>query len=129
MIDGEGSPAKERVLALEGELDVGTATDAHKRLPELGLPHGGRLVVDLSEVAFMDSNGIRFLLQAREHARRCGATYVVVRGPDEVMRVLELVGLDEQLDIVTPAQSAAISAASPASPAPTPAQSAAMPVR
>jgi anti-anti-sigma factor len=56
----------------------------------------------------MDSTGIRLLLQAREHARRCGAGLVIVPGPDDVMRVISLVGLDEQLDIVAPRQGAAM---------------------
>jgi anti-anti-sigma factor len=60
----------------------------------------GQLTVDLSRVTFMDSTGIRLLLQAREHAARRGASLVVVHGPDEVMRVLELVGLGDQLEIV-----------------------------
>ena len=105
MINGDPEP---HVLALEGELDVKTTTEAHKRMLELGLPHGGRLVVDLSDVTFMDSTGIRLLLQAREHARRCGASYAIARGPGEVMRVLELIGLHEQLEIVDEPQGAAI---------------------
>ena len=108
MIDGEGSPTRTRVLALEGELDVRTATEGHKRLLQLDLPPGGRLVVDLGAVTFMDSTGIRLLLQARAHAARCGASFVIVRGPEHVMRVLQLVGLDEQLDIVAPRQGAAM---------------------
>ena len=108
MIDGEGSRTRTRVLALEGELDVRSATEGHKRLLELDLPRGGQLVIDLDAVTFMDSTGIRLLLQARAHAARCGASFLLVRGPDHVMRVLELVGLDEQLDIVAPHQGAAI---------------------
>ena len=103
MINGEGSPAT-RVLALEGELDVRTATESHKRLLALDVPRGGRLVVDLSDATFMDSTGIRLLLQAREHARRSGASYAIVSGPPEVMRVIELVGLDDQLHIVAPGE-------------------------
>ena len=90
------------MLALEGALDIATATEANKRLIELDLPRGGELVLDLRDVTFMDSTGIRLLLLARGHARRCGASFVVVRGPDDVMRVLELVGLDDQLAIVAP---------------------------
>ena len=88
------------VLPLSGDLDVHGATAALKRLFGLTLRPGDQLVVDLSQVQFMDSTGIRLILQAREHAFRHGAGYVVVRGPEQVMRVLELVGLDEQLDLV-----------------------------
>jgi anti-sigma B factor antagonist len=88
------------ILALEGELDAASATDAMKRMPRLELRPGARLVLDLSGLAFMDSTGIRVILQAEQHARRCGASLVVASPSDAVMRVLELVGLDEQLDFV-----------------------------
>jgi anti-sigma B factor antagonist len=100
---GEASQTRERpqaVLALEGELDVANATDAQKRMLHLDLRRGGRLVLDLSGLTFMDSTGIRVILQAEQHARLHGAELVVVRPPDAVMRVLELVGLDEQLELV-----------------------------
>ena len=90
------------MLAPEGPLDIATVTEAHKALLALDLPRRGRLVVDLGEVTFMDSTGIRLLLRAREHALQRGASLLVVRGPEDVMRVLELVGLDAQLDIVAP---------------------------
>ena len=96
------------MLAPEGELDIKAATEGHKRLFELDLRRGDQLVVDLTDVTFMDSTGIRMLLQAREHARRCRARFMLVRGPDEVMRVLALVGLDQQLDIVAARQGAAM---------------------
>jgi len=76
------------VLVLEGALDIATTTEAHKRLIGLDLPRRGRLVLDLREVTFMDSTGIRLLLRAREHARRCGAEFGIVPGPADVMRVL-----------------------------------------
>ena len=105
MVGAEGSLTRLRpevVLELEGELDVATAAAAYKRMIERRLPRGGRLVLDLSEITFMDSTGIRLILQAREHALQHDAGLVVVRPPDEAMHVLELVGLDEQLDFVDP---------------------------
>jgi anti-sigma B factor antagonist len=100
---GEGSLTRrspQPVLALDGEFDAASASDAHKRMLRLDLRPGGRLVLDLSGLTFMDSTGIRMILQAGEYARRHGAGLVVVRPPDKVMRVLELVGLDEQLVLV-----------------------------
>jgi anti-sigma B factor antagonist len=100
---GEASPTRLRpqaVLALEGELDVANAADAQKRMLKLDVRPGGQLVLDLSGLTFMDSTGVRLILQASQHALMQGAELVVVRPPDRVMRVLELVGLDEQLDLV-----------------------------
>ena len=88
------------VVSLSGELDVAHANAAHKQMLALELPRGGQLVLDLSELTFMDSTGIRLIFQARAHADMHGAGFVVVRPPPKVMRVLELVGLDQQLDLV-----------------------------
>jgi anti-sigma B factor antagonist len=102
---GEGSLTDQRhqvVLPLTGELDIGTATAAHKRLINLELRPGEQLALDLSGLTFMDSTGIRLVLRARQHALKHGAAFVVVRGPDAVMRALELVGLDQQLELVDP---------------------------
>ena len=88
------------VLPITGDLDVTAATAVHKRILGLTLRPGDQLVLDLSGLTFMDSTGIRLLLQARAHAIRHGAGFLIGRGPESVMRVLELVGLDEQLDVV-----------------------------
>jgi anti-sigma B factor antagonist len=88
------------VLPLSGELDVANANAAHKLMLGLELRPGGQLVLDLSGLTFMDSTGVRLILQAREHARMSGASLVVVRPRAGAMRVLELVGLDDQLEFV-----------------------------
>ena len=104
MSDGKGilaaSSRPQVVLPLVGDLDVYAANEAHKRLIGLELHRGDELVLDLSGLTFMDSSGIRLILQARDAAERHAAGFVVVRGPEHVMRVLELVGLDEQLNFV-----------------------------
>jgi anti-sigma B factor antagonist len=88
------------VLPLSGELDVASATEAQKRMLDLELRPGAQLVFDLSGLTFMDSTGVRLILQANEHAHMHGAGFAIVRPPDRVLRVLALVGLDEQLDLV-----------------------------
>jgi anti-sigma B factor antagonist len=88
------------VLPLVGDLDAAAAHDAYKRVIGLDLHARDQLVLDLSGLKFMDSSGIRLVLQARELALRRGAGFALVRGPENVTRVLELVGLDEQLDFI-----------------------------
>ena len=105
MIVGEGSLTSHRprvVLRPTGELDAATATAAHKRLINVEPHPGDELVLDLSGLTFMDSTGIRLILQAREHALRHGASFALVRGPEAVMRVLRLVGLEDQIEFVDP---------------------------
>ena len=58
-------------------------------------------MLDLRAVTFIDSTGVRLILQARERARRHRAGLVLLCEPGEVTRVLALSGLDGQLDVVT----------------------------
>ncbi len=77
-------------ISLRGELDL-TSTPAFERElrdAEAGAPV--RLVIDLSGLDFMDSTGLRALLQARERARANGHELTLRRGPRQVQRVLEL---------------------------------------
>ena len=98
--DGSLNRRPRVVLPLSGDLDGVGAAAAHKQLLALDLGGGAQLVLDLKAVTFIDSTGVRLILIAREHALRHGAGFVVVRGPEPVMRVLEEVGLVAQLDIV-----------------------------
>lgn len=96
----EEQPGREdgvRVLAGRGELDV-TAVPAI--LPGVSaLVAGARAVVlDLTELEFFDSAGVRLVDQlARECARRAEPFAVVAPTGGPSRRVLDLVGLSEPL--------------------------------
>jgi anti-anti-sigma factor len=79
------------VLRLAGELDLCSMPkllDGGARVLSLGEP--GPLVVDLADVAFCDSSGLRGLSLLREQAETYGRT-LVLRSPQRVVRrVLEL---------------------------------------
>jgi anti-sigma B factor antagonist len=78
------------VLSLRGELDL-TSVPAFER--ELQSSEGsprGWLLLDLSGLEFMDSTGLRALLQARERAQTEGRRLTLRRGSRQVQRVLEL---------------------------------------
>jgi anti-sigma B factor antagonist len=87
-------------LLLGGELDLMGAAEARRALLDLEPPRGGWLVIDLRDLSFMDSTGVRLILQALQSAERHGATLALIKGPSAVQRALEVVGLAEQLLIV-----------------------------
>lgn len=72
-------------FALDGELDLATVD---MLLAETqGAPQDGDLVLDVSELTFMDSTGLRAILQIAQ--RRNGGTCVVLKHPTPaVERVL-----------------------------------------
>jgi [CysO sulfur-carrier protein]-thiocarboxylate-dependent cysteine synthase len=88
------------ILEFAGELDFTHGDVARKALVGIGLPRRGHFALDLRQVTFMDTCGVRLVLQAMHLADANDADFALIEGPLEVQRVLELVGLTEQLRIV-----------------------------
>lgn len=81
------------VLSLSGELDIASAPTFEQAVAELDpVQKSPRLVLDLSELTFMDSTGLRALLLARQEADESGRELVLRAGPRQVQRVFELSG-------------------------------------
>lgn len=102
LLDVDISTTDGRVLAsLAGEVDLSTVADVESRFEEI-LEHGpDLLVLDLREVTFLDSSGLRLMLRLDERQRQAGRQFTVVRGGRRVSRVLELTGADERLHFVS----------------------------
>jgi len=102
LLDVNISTSEGRVLAsLCGEVDLSTVAEIESRFEEVlgGAPD--RFVLDLREVTFLDSSGLRLILRLDQRQRGAGRRLTVVRGGRRVARVLELTGVDEQLDLVS----------------------------
>ena len=89
-------------LTLLGELDMSVADDLENRLEELKELHAA-VRLDLSQLSFIDSTGIRIVTLAQLDANRNGWRFEVERevGP-AIRRPLELLGLDQLLWSETP---------------------------
>jgi anti-sigma B factor antagonist len=76
---------------LSGELDIDTTPRLEQTLsdPE---SQARLVVVDMRELAFMDSSGVHAIVNASARARQRGRRLVVLRGPPEVDRVFALTG-------------------------------------
>jgi anti-sigma B factor antagonist len=79
-------------IALAGELDLAGARQLEARLDEIERENPARLVVDLGSLAFIDSTGLRLLLQADARARERGCELLLRRGEPSVQRVFEVTG-------------------------------------
>lgn len=56
------------------------------------------VVLDLREVTFMDSSGLRALLQAQDLARANHARFALSVGPGQVKKLLDLAGVADWFD-------------------------------
>lgn len=85
-------------LALSGEVDAHTAPRLSEGLSEL-LTGESDVVVDLAGVEFMDSSGLRVMVDADQRTKAAG-TRLLLRNPAAaVRRLFEISGLVNHLNI------------------------------
>jgi anti-anti-sigma factor len=92
--------ADERALELFGELDLATAATLEDELKSAEASGAQAIVLDLSGLTFMDSTGLRTILDADRRLRRIGRRLCLVRGPRSVDRVFTLTGADRRLEFL-----------------------------
>lgn len=85
------------VVALSGELDLATADGVEAELERVEASDAASIVLDLSGLTFMDSTGVRLLIQAYARSRADADRLTLLRGPAAVQRVMELSGVDALL--------------------------------
>lgn len=84
-------------IAVSGELDIATAPDLRTELRRCGR-RGGEVVLDLRDVAFIDSSGIAMLVGIDAESRADGFGLSLLVSPP-VRRVIELCDLQEILPV------------------------------
>jgi len=88
------------VVQVEGEVDMATAPQLRDTLLAAIANDGAHAVVaDLSAVSFIDSSGLHVIMSAHNAARDAGSEFIVRAPSPNVVRVIELVGLDEWLTV------------------------------
>jgi anti-anti-sigma factor len=96
-----------KLVVLRGELDFDDAPRLGRVLEELRAEGERRVVVDLSELTFIDSSGISVLVVAARAANVEQQAFVVAAPTPNVQRVFDIVSLSE-LVVVEPAVESAL---------------------
>jgi len=86
--------ARTTVVSVEGEIHVSTAPALSRRVNGIIDGRGGDLVLDLSEVTFIDSTGLSVLLNALRAVRRQGGHLALVCTNPTVLRLFEITHLN-----------------------------------
>ena len=85
-------------LYLVGDVDIATASiveDELRRAEE----SEDLIVLDLEDVAFMDSTGLRMVISADHRLRERGGALQISHVPPQVEKLFRLVGILDHLDI------------------------------
>jgi anti-sigma B factor antagonist len=88
-----------QVVVVRGEVDIATA-DAVRAELHGAFERKATVVLDLREVAFMDTQGLAVVIEAERAAANDGTRFVVARAPDQVHRLFDMIGLTPRLTIV-----------------------------
>jgi anti-anti-sigma factor len=96
-LDDRGSVV---VLRVRGEVDTATAPQMGQAI-DAQLARRRRVVLDLSEVEFMDLHGLAVLMRASRRTRVEGGSFAVDRPAPCVLRLFELVRMDGEIRIVS----------------------------
>ncbi len=83
-----------------GELDIATTPELEQALTDATADAAETIVLDLRELSFMDSTGLRALAQANSRADERGVALSIIRGARQIERVLEISGLGALLPLV-----------------------------
>lgn len=99
-IEDEAVGAASHVVTVTGEIDLFTAPELKTRL-SAPIDHGAsRVVVDLSDVTFIDSSSLGVLIGAHKQLERSGGALVIVCHDRTIMSTFKITGLDRVFEIV-----------------------------
>jgi anti-sigma B factor antagonist len=79
------------VVTVHGEIDANTAPEAQERILPLASP-GCRLVLDLTDVPYMSSAGLRILLATYRQISAGGGKVVLVGVAEEIKDTMSVTG-------------------------------------
>ena len=85
---------------MSGELDLASGPELEAELDQITGPETKLVVIDLRHLDFMDSTGLSILVRAHQRLAAEGCELGLVRGSQQVQRLLDLTGVAERLQLV-----------------------------
>ena len=88
------------VVRVSGEFDLAATEAVENALVSVENGAANEIVLDLRGVTFLDSTGLRAITSADHRARDAGHVLKIVRGPEQVQKLLYVTGMDKLLPLV-----------------------------
>lgn len=93
-------PGSTPVVTVSGEVDIAAAPQLRQRLIELVERPCKTIIVDLSEVQFMDSTGLNVFSAVRKRMKTLDGRLILAGPRPPVIRLFQLSGMDRLFTIV-----------------------------
>ena len=94
-----GSDNGAALVSVAGELDLASGPTLERELERALAGEPGLVILDLRRLEFMDSTGLSVLGRAHQRANDNGQRFGVVKGPQQVQRLLSLTGVADRLTL------------------------------
>ena len=94
------SEGRTTVIGVSGELDLASSPALEEELDRVAASDSEMLIIDLRELDFMDSTGLSVLVRAHQRAEEQGRQLAMVKGPQQVQRLLSLTGVADRMTLV-----------------------------
>jgi len=94
-----GEASKPAPFRVPSDIDTSTAWELKPLLLTELERHGPSLILDLEMVQFIDSTGLGMLVSILKEARKAGGSVRLINPNREVMRLLQITGLERVFEI------------------------------
>jgi len=88
------------ITYLRGELDLQTIREFNKLFEDYREHMINRIILDLGEVTFIDSQSLATIINQSTHMRKQGGDIKLTRVPENILRMFELVRMKDVLDFL-----------------------------
>lgn len=89
-------------LTVTGEIDIATVGQLEEAREDALARDPEGLLIDLRGVTFIDSSGLKFVLQTHQLSQELEWRLQLLRPAEHVMKVFTLTGADERLPFIEP---------------------------
>jgi anti-sigma B factor antagonist len=94
------SQGRATIIAVSGELDLASSPALQEEIDRVSASDTDMLIIDLRGLDFMDSTGLSVLVRAHQRAEEQGRRLAIVKGPQQVQRLLSLTGVADRMTLV-----------------------------
>ena len=89
-----------RVCSVSGELDAYTAPELRDALDDELKDEHANLIVDLSDLGYLDSTGLGILIGTAKKCRQAGGDLAVVCARENLLKIFQISGTQEILNVM-----------------------------
>lgn len=86
-------------VSVAGEVDLATAPELDTVLLAAIVNQPQEIVIDLTDVSFLDSTGLGVIVRALKRTRERGTSLNIIASNERVLKVFAITGLDSVLSI------------------------------